>query len=433
MSLIKQKIELIKNLVGKEKKLILERDTLVIKINQVKSIEERSLVLLKIKELNRRILDINSKLIEELENIYKRGSFAGIELEKDNFFGTKGGKLFTKQDLSPDELETVSLKRITRSKKDEEEKEKKRKKVKEKSEYAKAAYKIFSKMAREVMGKKSFQTLERDLIKANLNFTPLGYISMIMFTTLISAVVGGFVFLFFLFFDLSSTLPLITRALEPIDVRFLKVFWILFAVPLGTFFLMYIYPGMEKRALEQMIEAEIPFATIHMSAIAGSLISPIKIFEIISSTGEYPTLQKEFTKMINEVNIYGYDLVSALKNTAKNSPSKKLSELLNGLATTINSGGDLPKFFEKRSETLLFDYKISKDKSNKAAETFMDIYISVVIAAPMILMLLLMIMKISGLGLSASIGTITLIMIVAVTVINIGFLSFLNLKKGAAV
>jgi flagellar protein FlaJ len=112
---------------------------------------------------------------------------------------------------------------------------------------------------------------------------------------------------------------------------------------------------MEKRSLEQLIELELPFATIHMSAISGSLISPKKIFEIIVSTGEYPTLQKEFTKMINEMNIYGYDIISALKNTAKNSPSKRLSELLNGLATTITSGGDLPKFFEKRSETLLFE------------------------------------------------------------------------------
>jgi archaeal flagellar protein FlaJ len=228
---------------------------------------------------------------------------------------------------------------------------------------------------------------------------------------------------------LSSTMPLISRAVESIDIRFLKVIWILFLVPIATFLLMYIYPKMEKKSREQLIEMELPFATIHMSAIAGSLISPIKIFEIIVSTNEYPHLQKEFTKMINEVNLYGSDLVSALKNTARNNPSKRLSELLNGLATTINSGGDLPKFFDKRSETLLFEYKLTKDKQNKAAETFMDIYISVVIAAPMILMLLLMIMKISGLGMSASIGTITLMMVVGVAIVNIGFLSFLNLKR----
>ena len=428
MSLLKQKLESLMKTFGEEKRLILERNVLINKIELVKTNEERNLVLTKIKELTERISDINSKVKTELENIHKRAAFSGIEIKKEKFFGTKGGKLFDKKDLNPDELEEYTLRRINKKKEDEE-KGRNKKKVEEKSEYSKIAYKLFSKFSRELLGKKSFQTMERDLIKANLNFTPLGYISIILFTTIISAIIGGFIFLFFLFFDLSSTLPLITRAKDTIDIRFLKVVWILILVPIGTFLMMYIYPRMERKSREQLIELELPFATIHMSAIAGSLISPIKIFEIIVTTGEYPALQKEFTKMINEVNLYGYDLVSALKNTAKNTSSKRLSELLNGLATTINSGGDLPKFFEKRSETLLFEYKLTKDKANKAAETFMDIYISVVIAAPMILMLLLMIMKISGLGMSASVGTITLIVIVAVTIINIFFLSFLNLKR----
>jgi pilus assembly protein TadC len=427
MSVIKQKLEVLKKILDAEKKYIYEREILINNIASVSSLEERNLVLGKIKELTKKIHDLNSKFRENLEKIHQRGSFSGVEAPKEKFFGTKGGKLFAKEDLRPDELEHVLLKRIHRGENDKDKKGKK--KVQEKSEYAKIAYKTFSKMARDLLGKKSFQIMERDLIKANLNFTPLGYISIILFTTMISGIVGAFIFLFFLFFNLSSTMPLISRAVESIDIRFLKVIWILFLVPIATFLLMYIYPKMEKKSREQLIEMELPFATIHMSAIAGSLISPIKIFEIIVSTNEYPHLQKEFTKMINEVNLYGSDLVSALKNTARNNPSKRLSELLNGLATTINSGGDLPKFFDKRSETLLFEYKLTKDKQNKAAETFMDIYISVVIAAPMILMLLLMIMKISGLGMSASIGTITLMMVVGVAIVNIGFLSFLNLKR----
>ena len=72
---------------------------------------------------------------------------------------------------------------------------------------------------------------------------------------------------------------------------------------------------------------------------------------------------------------------------------------------------------------------IEKEKQAKAAETFMDIYISVVIAAPMILMLLLMMLKIGGLGIGLSTGAITISMILGVTVINIFFLTFLHLKQ----
>ncbi len=192
---------------------------------------------------------------------------------------------------------------------------------------------------------------------------------------------------------------------------------------------MYFYPSLEKKSIESRINQELPFATIHMSSIAGSMIEPSKIFSIIMMTKEYPNLEKEFTKLLNEINIYGYDFVTALKNVAKNSPSQKLAELFNGLATTITSGGNLSEFFDKRASSLLFDYRLEREKQTKSAETFMDIYISVVIAAPMILMLLLMMMKISGLGIALSTSMITLIMIIAVSFINVVFLVFLHLKQ----
>ena len=77
------------------------------------------------------------------------------------------------------------------------------------------------------------------------------------------------------------------------------------------------------------------------------------------------------------------------------------------IKTFITSGGDLPDFFDKRAQSLLFEHRLEREEYTKSAETFMDIYISVVIAAPMILMLLLMMMKISGLGISLSSGMIT--------------------------
>ena len=114
---------------------------------------------------------------------------------------------------------------------------------------------------------------------------------------------------------------------------------------------------------------------------------------------------------------------------ASNTPSSRFAELLNGIATTIDSGGSLSDFFDKRANTLLFEYKIEREKYTKSAETFMDIYISVVIAAPMIIMLLLIMMSISGLGVALSSSGITLVMVLGVTMINALFLTFLHLKQ----
>ena len=328
----------------------------------------------------------------------------------------------TKLKLSP--LEKITLERMKKTKK-----KVVKKKEKRPSKYAMLSSSLFYNFSMSLINKGLFKQLKRDLIRGNMEFVPANYISFIFFTTVLSAIAAVFITLFFLFFNIIALPPFIVGVEESLGVRFLKVFWILFFIPVTTFLFTYFYPSLEKKSLESKINQELPFAAIHMSSISSSMIEPSKIFSIIVTTKEYPYLEKEFIKLQNEINIYGYDLVTALRNRAFNSPSRKLSELFNGLATSITSGGNLSDFFEKRSESLLFEYRLDKEKQSKASETFMDIYISVVIAAPMILMLLLMMMRISGLGISLSPSMITLIMVLGVTLVNIFFLTFLHLKQ----
>jgi len=329
-----------------------------------------------------------------------------------------------KESKELDPLERETLKKLM--KKDKKKIVEKQRKA---SSYVKFANKMFSEKAKKLESAKIFKNLERSIVRAKLSFIPSSYIAVIFFTTVVSFVIAVFLFLFFLFFNIEATLPIITRAVENVGMRFMKVVWILIGLPIASFLIMYLYPSMEEKAMGGRIDTELPFATIHMSSISGSMIDPSKIFSILISTKEYPFLEKEFKKLMAEIEIYGYDLITALKNIAYNSSSKKLAELLTGLATTINSGGNLPDFFDKRAKTLLFDYKLEREKYAKSAETMMDVYISVVIAAPMIFMLLLMMMRISGLGLALATSTITLMTILGVTIINIIFLTLLHLKQ----
>ncbi|NCN51474.1 hypothetical protein GW931_00480 [archaeon] len=441
--MIDKRFEKLKKVLAEEKQQLNEIEKFQSDLDKAESEEkimiksQIELLEKKLKETHSRLKDALSELLfskpleiekkEDEENLKPQIPKKERDDESREKLGSKGGQKYSLKQIQPEGLEIETVKRI---KKDEEEAKKKKEEAKkDTSEFSKIASQMFSKYSRKLLGSKSFQALEEELVKANLNYTPVGYISMIILSTFISGIIAGFLFLFFLFFNVEAVLPIITRATDPVNIRFIKVFWMLFVIPLATFIFMFLYPSMEKRSAGDAIDTELPFATIHMSAISGSMINPIKIFEIIISTHEYPALTKEFTKMINEINLYGYDIVSALKNTAKNSPSKKLAELLNGLSTTIHSGGDMPKFFDKRAQTLLFNYKLEQQKASKAAETFMDMYISIVIAAPMILMLLMMIMKISGLGIAMSVGGIALLIIMGVVITNIVFMTFLHLRK----
>ncbi len=321
-------------------------------------------------------------------------------------------------------LEKATLKRLKKK-----ESSSTKKTSKKPSVFVKYANKLFSESSLKLLNREEFEPLKRDLIKSNLRIHPRSYISIMFFSVLVVFVLSFLLSIFLLFFSVSPIPPFIKSYDGALGPRAAKVFWSVIVLPIATFVFMFFYPSMERKTLEIKIDNELPFAAINMSAISGSLIDPTDIFKIIASTKEYPSLEKEFNKIINQVNVLGYDLVSALRNSAINSPSKKLADLLNGIATTITSGGSLPEFFEKRAQTLLFEYRLEREKYTKSAETFMDIYISVVIAAPMVLMLLLMLIQISGIGIGLSTSMITLIMILGVTMINILFLTFLHLKQ----
>jgi len=425
--------EELKQNISKIKKITGEMASLFNNIEKAKDRREKKMISSEIGALKNSLKEANNSITETLKRIYltkplsekKPESSQPEKIQKPEKKPEK--KIIKKGKSGSKELEWLEKATLKRIKQKEEQLTEEI--TKKPRTYAKTANRLFYRMSLSLVNKKGFQTLERDLVKANLQYTPVTYISMIFFTALLAVFAGLLIFLFFLFFNFGAELPIITRATEKIGIRLLKIFWIPLIIPLGTFVMMYIYPSMERNSIGHRIDQELPFATINMAAISGSLIDPSKIFNIILSTKEYPYLRKEFTKLINEINIHGYNFVSALRKEAFNSASKKLSELYGGLATTINSGGDLPQFFDERAKTLLFEHKLEREKYIKTAETFMDIYISVVIAAPMILMLLLMMMKISGLGIGFSTNTITLIMVMGVTLINVVFLVFLHMKK----
>jgi hypothetical protein len=429
--------EKLKKIIAEEKRIYLEIYSLELYLRKANP-GERKIVSSQINSLKKSLKKVNGEIPEVLNKMEVTGTLAPKEgkIQEKTSAEVKSGfiaraaslipwpKGYSLKELKPTSLEKETLKRMKKKvKKEVEQKEQKP------STYIRIANLLFSDISNRIINKKTFEELERDLIKANLQFTSRSYISVIFLSTLISIFVGIFIAIFFFFFNIGATLPFITKVQGAFGLRFIRVIWIPILAPLVTFLIMYVYPGLEKIAAEDRINQELPFATIHMSAISGAMIDPSKIFDIIITTKEYPYIEKEFKKLLNEINIYGYDLVTALRNSAYNSPSRRLSELFNGLATTINSGGYLPEFFEKRSQTLLFEHNLEKEKKTKAAETFMDIYISIVIAAPMILMVLLMMMKISGLGISLSTSMITLIMVLSVTMINIVFLTFLQLKR----
>lgn len=297
--------------------------------------------------------------------------------------------------------------------------------------YLKFSNKFFRPLAVSLIKRHGFKQLALNIKKANFDILLESYISMMLMSSFLSVIAGLCITLIIALIDFSleaTPLPF-TLAQEGVALSFATFLWIPAAMPLLTFWFLYTYPATERNSIEKRIDQELPFAVIHMSAISGAGIEPTNIFKIIALSREYPALRKEIRKVLNQINLYGYDLVTALNNVARATPSTKLSELFTGISTTIHSGGGLSDFFEKRAETLLVSYRLEREKFAKVAETFMDIYITVAIAAPMILLLVLMMLSLSGNDIGLSETQMTLVVIAAIALANVFFLTMLHMKQ----
>lgn len=284
--------------------------------------------------------------------------------------------------------------------------------IKGPSKYAQFSNRFFLKYSEKLSPQ--FSSLAKDLKKANVRFLLSTYLSMAIMSMAISFVLGFIIFGVMLVFSLAN--------------------WIYFLVPVGlvglTMAAFYLYPASEAGSVQKKISQELPFATIHMAAIAGSNLEPTKIFKILAESKEYPNVGIEIRKVIAQTDIYGYDLVTALKNVASRTSNKDLAELFTGLATNIATGGELKNYLGTKSDNFLMDYKLTRQKYADLAGTFMDVYISILIAAPLVLMMMFIVMNVAGLGMGGiGITTLLTLSIIGIVAINIIFLFVLNIKQ----
>ncbi len=220
-------------------------------------------------------------------------------------------------------------------------------------------------------------------------------------------------------------------------IYFLFTFKILPALLFGilglllTLILFYYYPFSIIKSRSKKIKADLVFAVVHMAAISGSGIQPVKIFNLLLDSGEYKYLDSELRKITNYINLFGYSLSTSLKSVASQTPSYELKELLNGLVATIETGGDLKKYLQDKAGDTLAAYRLDQKKYTDTLSTYSDVYTGILIAAPLLFLVTLAILdkispELGGIKIStiATFGTY-----IAIPLINLGFILFINLTQ----
>jgi flagellar protein FlaJ len=230
-----------------------------------------------------------------------------------------------------------------------------------------------------------FEDLKEDLQKADIDILYRTYVSKMFFYSSFMFVLG-----------LLAGLSIIVSG----GLSILEAVRYLFGVPLAfsllTFGFMYIYPSQKAKRRKKNIDDNLPFALNHLGAIATSGIPPKSMFELLDTFDEYEGISDEAGEISRRVNVFGEDLTTALKQVADKSPSEDWAEVLYGIISTVETGGDLKSYLQEKSDEALFDYNQQRQREIQKLSTYASFYTAILIAAPVFLVVVLAVMNLLG-------------------------------------
>jgi len=264
----------------------------------------------------------------------------------------------------------------------------------------------------------SFRPLEPHIKNANMKILLKTWVSLILFTSVIF-----FMITFILTYTVLTFFIQVEFYIYIFTVIFLPVF-----VASVTFIIFYLYPVQRENSRRNSIENNLPFAITHMSAIASSGIPTEFVFELLMGFKEYGEIAEESRLIMRNIKTFGMSSVDAIKNVGDRTPSREFRELLLGIVSTIETGGNLIEYLREMSDKALFDYRIKREKYLKTLSTYADIYTALLVAAPLMMLALLATMsiiggEILGFGIQDVMLLITWLML---PILNISYLAFIH-------
>ena len=267
---------------------------------------------------------------------------------------------------------------------------------------------------------KFFNNLAYLITLGDLKVFSKTYFSIMIFSSFLSSLVSFFIYLIY---TLLAEKNILIGIVQAIPLSFL-----IGLISLGGF---YIYPYSLISARKKAIKNDLPFVIIHMAAIAGSGASPVSIFNLILNSGEYKGLEGEMKKIVNYINLFGYDLSTALKAVSLTTPSNAFKDLLTGITATTEIGGDLRSYLSGKASEALSSYRIERKKYVESLATYSDVYTGVLIAAPLLFMTTLAIINVIGGSVGdVSVRTISIIgTYFVIPFLNIVFIIFLSVVQ----
>jgi len=276
-------------------------------------------------------------------------------------------------------------------------------------------------LAYQVIGEKTvrflplFRDVDSNLCKSGMMISFKAYVSLSILATL-------FVSIFAL-----MVVQLVSILILRLSLYSSMLFGIGISLLVGAFTIIgfYVYPIYRADNLERTLEDGLPFTTGYMEIMAGAGVPPYRIFRALAQIDAPFAVSREARVITRDVELFGFDVISALEAASKRSPSDKFRELIEGFIATVHSGGNLTNYLRTRSRQYMKLNRIALRKFSDTLGVLSEFYITMLVAGPLILVVMLGVMAMLGGNWSGLFNSQSLLYLLTYLGIPVGSIMFL--------
>ena len=233
-----------------------------------------------------------------------------------------------------------------------------------------------------------FKDLDRNLQKGNIKISFKAYVSLTVFTTIIASVVVATAVGLLTFMLLHT--PLLPALLFGLGGGLLT--WTITTISF------YFFPIYRADKHKREVDDELPFTTGYMAILASAGVAPEKIFTSLATLKQPLAASAEAKEVVRHISLFGMDVISALDKTSQRTPSDKLREIFQGMISTMHSGGNLAVYLRERFKTYIKLRKLSLKKFADTLSALSEVYVIILLTAPLLFIIMLSVMSVMGGG-----------------------------------
>ena len=163
-----------------------------------------------------------------------------------------------------------------------------------------------------------------------------------------------------------------------------------------TYEIFMVYPAVAAGSRSRNIDANMPYAINYLSSMSTAGITPAEIFRLLGDSPIYGECAVEARYIAREVDIFGRDLLDAIRIVSLSTPSQRMKEFLQGATASISSGGNLTDYFRTKSVQYALENRQTQKQFLDTLAMLAESYITVMVAGVLFLIILQSIMSVMG-------------------------------------